>query len=89
MKTLVRRMLLPAVCSLALLGATGVIAQATGPAPNTARLRALDWVPFETALQGFPAEKAAGIDALLARASIPDVQAAIKGAALSAEDLTL
>ncbi len=89
MKTPFRKLLMSAAFGLAVTGATSVIAQATGPAPNTARLRALDWLPFETALQSFPAQKAAGIDALLANANIPDVQAAMMGAALSAEDLTL
>ncbi|MBL8316349.1 MAG: hypothetical protein JNK55_21670, partial [Rubrivivax sp.] len=65
------------------------MAQSTAPAPNTPRLRPLDWKPFEAALLAFAADKAAGIDALLAKAGIPEVQAAMQGGALSAEDLTL
>lgn len=80
---------LAGLCAFLLLAAAGSWAQSPAPAANTPRLRALDWTPFETALQGFPAEKSAGMDALLAKASLPDVQAAIQGAALSAEDLTL
>lgn len=86
---LFRSVLIAGACALFGLGETNALAQSTAPAPNTPRLRALDWKPFDAALQGFAAERAAAIDALMARATIPEVQAAIQGAALSAEELTL
>ncbi|MCU0965277.1 MAG: amidase family protein [Burkholderiaceae bacterium] len=58
-------------------------------APNTTRLRALDWAPFGSAIDRVPADRAAAIDAFVAKATVVDVQAAFKGGALTAEDLTL
>lgn len=69
--------------------ATAAAAADPAPAPDTPRLRALDWAPFDAAIARLPAEQAAGLDALLAQATIPDVQAAMQAGALSAEDLTL
>lgn len=89
MSPLLRTCLIAAACALCGLGQTNAMAQSTAPAPNTPRLRPLDWKPFEAALLAFAADKAAGIDALLAKAGIPEVQAAMQGGALSAEDLTL
>lgn len=89
MSTLLRTVLVAGACALSGWSGTEVLAQTAAPAPNTPRLRELDWRPFEAALRGFPAEKAAVVDSLLARATIPDVQEALQGAAFSAEDLTL
>lgn len=76
---------------LAVAAALAAAAHAAGPAqaPNTPRLRALDWAPFDAAIQRFPAARAAAIDGLLATATLPDVQAARQAGMLSAEDLTL
>lgn len=63
--------------------------QEAATAPNTARLRALDWTPFESAIGRVPVDRAAAIDALMAKATIVDVQAALKDGTLTAEDLTL
>ncbi len=60
-----------------------------GAAAEVGRLRSLDWTPFAAPIGRIRAERAAGIDALLAKATIVDVQAAMKGGALTAEDLTL
>ncbi len=69
----------------------GVAGRQGTPAPiaNSPRLRALDWTPFASAIGHFPADKAAGIDALLATATILDVQSAMKRGTLNSEDLTL
>jgi amidase len=56
---------------------------------HTARLRTLDWTPFAASIGRLPAERAAAIDALLSQATIVDVQLAMKGGALTAEELTL
>lgn len=57
--------------------------------PNPPRLRPLDWAPFEASLGRFPPPRAAALDALLAQATVPQVQAAMQGGLLSAEELTL
>ena len=64
-------------------------AAAPAAAPNTPRLRALDWAPFEAALNRVPAERTAALDGLLARATVVEVQTAMKGGSFSAEDLAL
>jgi hypothetical protein len=89
MRTRLRTVLIAAACALVGLGGINALAQSAAPTPNTPRLRALDWKPFDAALLGFATEKAAAIDALTARATIPELQAAMQGTALSAEDLTL
>lgn len=78
--------------SACLLGSAGVVCAAplaTPAASKTERLRALDWSPFEAALGRFPGERAGAVDAVVAKATIVDVQAAMKAGTLTAEDLTL
>jgi amidase len=77
------------MCALGAAGAVAAVPQPVPAASTTERLRALDWAPFAAAIGRFPADKAATIDANLATATIVDVQAALKGGTLTAEDLTL
>jgi amidase len=63
--------------------------QEAAQAPNTTRLRALDWAPFASAIGRVPVDRAAAIDARMAKATVVDVQAALKDGTLTAEDLTL
>ena len=56
---------------------------------TTPRLRALDFAPFEEALAGFTAERAAEIGAVVESATIPEVQAAVQAGDFSYEELTL
>lgn len=71
------------------LGPFSLQAATAAPAPETARLRALDFTPFDAALARFPAERAAAIEALLDRATIVAVQAAMQAGKLTAEELAL
>ena len=56
---------------------------------NTPRLRDLDFTPFEQALAGFSAERAAEIEAIVKDATIADVQTAMQAGDLTSEELTL
>ena len=56
---------------------------------NVPRLRPLDFSPFEEALAGFSAERAAEIGAIVQGATIPEVQAAVQAGELTYEELTL
>lgn len=83
--------------TILLAGALAVVAAGTWCAdahaaevkPNTPRLRALAWTPFEAAIRRFPADRAAAVNAIVATATITDLQAAMQSGALSAEELTL
>ncbi len=56
---------------------------------NIPRLRALDFRPFDTALERFTPHAAMEVDALLRHATIPQVQAALAAGRLTSETLTL
>jgi amidase len=89
MKSVTRTFVVAGLCALAVAAAISAAPQ-TKPAPaGTPRLRALDWTPFEAAIGRFPADKATAIGASLAKATIIDVQSAMKSGALTAEDLAL
>jgi hypothetical protein len=62
-KRVVATLLIAASCSVSMADTTGPAPRAA--VPNTERLRALDWTPFETALARFPADRAAAIDRLM------------------------
>jgi amidase len=83
-----RMIWMTAACGLVAAGAVSAAPPLADAPPNTARLRSLDWTPFEDALKRVPADRTAAIDALLAKAMIVDLQAAMKAGTLSAEDLT-
>lgn len=51
--------------------------------------RTLDFLPFEYALAGLSADRIADLDAFLATAAIPDIQAAMAEQRFGAEDLVL
>ncbi|MBK8321516.1 MAG: hypothetical protein IPL06_01975 [Betaproteobacteria bacterium] len=89
MNEFLRTLVAAGVCAL---GASGVASAAppAAPAPSQSeRLRSLDWAPFTAAIGRFPAERYAAIDTLVAKATIVDVQGAMKGGALTAEELAL
>ncbi|MBL0157352.1 MAG: hypothetical protein IPP47_09665 [Bryobacterales bacterium] len=89
MNSVLRIILTIAMCALGAAGVLGAAPQAS-PAPSqTERLRTLDWTPFAAAIERLPAERAASIDALLAKATVIEVQAAMKGGKFTAEDLAL
>ena len=56
---------------------------------NSPRLRALDFTPFSAALDALPAERSAALDELLRKATITDLQAALRAGRLSATEMTL
>lgn len=85
MKRTLTALLTAAAVSLA---ASGSAAAAAGEAPNTPRLRPLDWRPFDAAVKGFTAQRAAALDSFLAKATVVDVQAAMQRGAWTAEELT-
>lgn len=58
-------------------------------APNTPRLRQLDFAPFEAALAAFTPEQAAKVEALVMDADIATLQAAMQSGDLTSEELTL
>jgi amidase len=95
MNNLLRTIVTAGMCVFVAAGAGCAAPQATPAtpadpaAPTAARLRPLDWSPFAASLAGVSAERTAAIDALMATATTVDVQAAMKGGALTAEDLTL
>jgi amidase len=76
---------------LALAGAAPAVAAdaAVPPAGNSVRLRALDFSPYAEALAALPPQQTAMLDAFLRRATVLDVQAALRAGELSAETLTL
>jgi amidase len=85
-----------ALAALALAATTFVAhAQAAEPASraaavaNSPRLRALDFTPFAAALDALPAERTAALDELLHKATISDLQIALRAGELSATELTL
>jgi amidase len=85
-----------ALAALSLAATTFVAyAQAAEPASraaavaNSPRLRALDFTPFAAALDALPAERTAALDELLRKATISDLQAALRAGQLSATELTL
>ena len=86
---MLRTILVVGACALGAAGAVSAAPPAAPAASNTERLRTLDWTPFAASLGHAPAERIAAIDALMARATIVDVQDAMKGGALSAEELAL
>ncbi|MFZ4760563.1 MAG: amidase family protein [Burkholderiaceae bacterium] len=87
MKRVVVALLIAASCAASIADTTGPAPRAA--APNTERLRALDWTPFETALARFPADRAAAIDRLMARATVTELRAAMTSGTVSAEAVTL
>ena len=89
MNSILRTILVAGACALGAAGAVYAAPEATPAATNTERLRALDWAPLAASIARLPAERAAAIDALLAKATIVDVQVAMNGGALTAEELTL
>jgi len=74
---------------IAAAAAVAVSIASAADAPNTARLRALDWTPFEASIQRLPSDRQAAIHRLMANATVVQVQAAMKSGAITAEDLTL
>ncbi len=69
-------------------------ASGSTPAPqakatNTPRLRPLDFSPFQEALAGFNAQRAAKVEAVVKDGDIAKVQAAMKAGTLTSEELTL
>jgi amidase len=76
-------------CACAALAGAPSVAAPRAELPNTPRLRPLDATPFQAAIRRQPADRAAGLDALLARATVPEVQAAMQAGAFTAEELTV
>ena len=77
------------LAALAVLADGATAAAPSGPVANTPRLRALDWSPFQAAISRLPPRRSADLDILLEDSTIAEVQAAMKGGALTAEELTL
>ena len=59
------------------------------PPRRTPNAWGLDWAPLAASIVRLPAERAAAMDALLAKATIVDVPVAMNGGPLTAEELTL
>jgi amidase len=87
-----RGAIVAALLGLASAGAIGAPQPGPPPEPRFDRLRALEWAPFAQSFGALSDERAAAIDALLRKATILDVQEAMKpgqGEALTSEQLTL
>ena len=89
MNSFLRTIAAAGVCALCAAGVACAAPQGAPATSNTERLRGLDWAPFAASIGRVPAERTAAIDALMAQATIVDVQVAMKGGALTAEELTL
>jgi amidase len=89
MNNLLRTIVIAGMWSFGVAGVAGAAPQEPPVPANTERLRALEWTPFATSIAQLRAERSAAIDALLSKATILDVQVAMKGGTLTSEELTL
>lgn len=89
MNSILHALLLAGTCVFGAVSAFAAAPQPISAPANAERLRALEWAPFAQSIAHLPAGRVADIDALLAKATMTDVQAALHGGALTAEELTL
>ena len=85
---LLRMIAMGTLLGLSAMGVVCAAPQAGTGMPNADRLRALDLAPFESAIGRFSTDRMAAIDALLAKATIVDIQAAMKAGKLTSIELT-
>jgi amidase len=89
MNTVLRLVLMIVALPLLAVGPAGAASQDAPATPNTARLRALDWSPFEATLRRHPADRMRAVDEVMSNVTVPELQAAMQGGRFTARELTL